>query len=339
MQAHHVGVLWDRLTSIPNHQMEDEVLWSATPSGKFTIASAWDMLRERRPVTNIHSILWHPLHIPRHSFILWLAAQCRLRTMDKMDYLHLEDTRCKLCNHEEESHEHLFFQCRFSSQVWRRITGHAKIFWPPLAWGSLIDWTANKYHNNKLVHQMIGPLLLAAAVYHLWQERNRRVFHNNPRTIHLLCEDIYQQIRIQPLLSGVQAFGQWIVPSCVELCFLLASFCIFALFNISFCSKKKRLSSDGPSVATLLFPDDLSGEDPRLPSGGPPDECTTYCRWFSGECITVDLCSRPLNLSISASGSSDLCPSSSVSAPKVSDLHPSSSVAAPRGLPTDGFRR
>ncbi|KAJ6707556.1 hypothetical protein OIU85_027872 [Salix viminalis] len=114
-----------------------------------------------------------------------------------MDYLHLEDTRCKLCNHEEESHEHLFFQCRFSSQVWRRITGHAKIFWPPLAWGSLIDWIANKYHNNKLVHQMIGPLLLAAAVYHLWQERNRRVFHNNPRTIHLLCEDIYQQIRIR----------------------------------------------------------------------------------------------------------------------------------------------
>ncbi|KAJ6287732.1 hypothetical protein OIU76_028879 [Salix suchowensis] len=29
----------DRLTSIPNHQVEDEVLWSATPSRKFTIAS------------------------------------------------------------------------------------------------------------------------------------------------------------------------------------------------------------------------------------------------------------------------------------------------------------
>uniref|UniRef100_A0A6N2L4S6 Reverse transcriptase zinc-binding domain-containing protein n=1 Tax=Salix viminalis TaxID=40686 RepID=A0A6N2L4S6_SALVM len=42
--------------------------------------------------------------------------------MDKLHYLHLEDTKCKLCNHEEESHEHLFFQCSFSSQVWRRIT-------------------------------------------------------------------------------------------------------------------------------------------------------------------------------------------------------------------------
>ncbi|KAJ6379628.1 hypothetical protein OIU76_016302 [Salix suchowensis] len=94
MQTRHVGAFWDRLTSIPNHQVEDEVLWSATPSGKFTIASAWEMMRERRPVTNIHSILWHPLHIPRHSFILWLVAQCRLRTMDKMHYLHLEDTSC-----------------------------------------------------------------------------------------------------------------------------------------------------------------------------------------------------------------------------------------------------
>ncbi|KAJ6420337.1 hypothetical protein OIU84_030283 [Salix udensis] len=38
-------------------------------------------------------------------------------------------------------------------------------------------------------------LILAATVYHLWQERNRRVFNNNARSASSIINDIYQQIR------------------------------------------------------------------------------------------------------------------------------------------------
>ncbi|KAJ6308600.1 hypothetical protein OIU76_018228 [Salix suchowensis] len=114
--------------------------------------------------------------------------------MDKI-YIQLEDRTCKLCNREAESHEHLFFQCSFSSRVWRTIFLHDYLFrLPVLPWSQLLEWASTAFHSPKLITHMIGPLILAAIVYHYWQERNTRIFNNNARSASSISNDIYQQI-------------------------------------------------------------------------------------------------------------------------------------------------
>ncbi|KAJ6752481.1 hypothetical protein OIU85_002855 [Salix viminalis] len=107
----------------------------------------------------------------------------------------VEERTCKLCSSEAETHDHLFFQCRYSAQVWQTITGRACNHWPSLPWISLLEWTSTRFHRSKNMEDMIGPLLLASSVYHLWQERNSRIFQNNVKSVHTLSEEVHQQMR------------------------------------------------------------------------------------------------------------------------------------------------
>lgn len=196
--------LWSLLPSCPVQLGPDKVIWPHTASGIFSIASAWDLIRPRRNGNNIHRLLWHSMHIPRHSFVLWLASRRRLSTMDKI-YIELDNRICKLCNQEAESHDHLFFQCRFSSQVWSTITMHDQNLWPPLPWSQLLEWASNEFRSSKLISHKIGPLILAATVYHIWQERNRRVFNNSARSVQTISLELFRQVRDKISNLGTQS--------------------------------------------------------------------------------------------------------------------------------------
>lgn len=60
---------------------------------------------------------------PEGAFITWLAMQDHLSTMDKVARSNQGvGTSCVLCNNSPESHDHLFFKCIYSSQVWNFFT-------------------------------------------------------------------------------------------------------------------------------------------------------------------------------------------------------------------------
>nr|TKS17240.1 hypothetical protein D5086_0000020710 [Populus alba] len=75
---------WNSIVFNPKPWLEDTYMWKGHSSGKFSIASAWELLRDKRPLNNLHKLLWFSGHIPRQSFILWLAGIGRLRTMDRL---------------------------------------------------------------------------------------------------------------------------------------------------------------------------------------------------------------------------------------------------------------
>ena len=63
---------------------EDIISWTPDPSGVFTVNSAWNHFRPKRPSVNWHYTIWFPQAIRRHTFIVWLAVQKRLVTQDKL---------------------------------------------------------------------------------------------------------------------------------------------------------------------------------------------------------------------------------------------------------------
>jgi hypothetical protein len=138
-----IHTLHARLSSIPFHPKPwsaDHCLWKGHPSGNFNIKSAWESLCDRRPENNIHQLLWFKGHIPRQSFILWLASLGQLRTIDRLHSIGIiRNATCIFCGLHTETHKHLFFECQFSYIVWQTVNDKVIIHWPCLSWQNLLS--------------------------------------------------------------------------------------------------------------------------------------------------------------------------------------------------------
>ncbi|XP_019257669.1 PREDICTED: uncharacterized protein LOC109235876 [Nicotiana attenuata] len=96
---------------------------------------------------------------------------------------------CPLCEHEMESHNHIFFTCSFSKDVWRRIINWMGISRELEGWDEEIKWAIEQVKDNGS-KTMLYRLSMTGAMYHIWLERNRRIFQKIKRS----SEDITTQI-------------------------------------------------------------------------------------------------------------------------------------------------
>jgi len=59
---------------------------------------------------------------PKAIFTLWLQAQNKLLTKDRMLKWKMQvEPVCVMCNQEEETRDHLFYDCIFARMLWRRL--------------------------------------------------------------------------------------------------------------------------------------------------------------------------------------------------------------------------
>ncbi|KAK4383897.1 hypothetical protein Sango_3109800 [Sesamum angolense] len=123
-----------------------------------------------------------------------------------------------LCCRELETHEHLFFRCSFSRQCIRILKESVRFSWPNRAWERDINWASRRWNGRHIV-QAAYRSLLAAIVYHIWQEHNRRVFHHIERTsptiARIAVDEIRQKILTTDLPDSVSSRGLyqlWRIP-------------------------------------------------------------------------------------------------------------------------------
>ncbi|KAL0282526.1 UNVERIFIED_CONTAM: hypothetical protein Sradi_7257800 [Sesamum radiatum] len=108
--------------------------------------------------------------------------------MDKPWLSHLGGV-CVLCGREVETHDHLFFRCRYSRRCIRDLKEATHFSWPNRAWEEDITWASTRWKGRHIV-QAAYRALLSAIVYHIWRERNQRVFQHIERpstTIATIC--------------------------------------------------------------------------------------------------------------------------------------------------------
>lgn len=95
----------------------------------------------------------------------------------------------------DESREHLFFLCPYSTQVWRYVyvslgkTKSAKLFWI-----QLMDWALSALKRNIAIN-LVMKLRLSATIYHIWLEKNSRMHNGLPSSAMALAQKILQNIR------------------------------------------------------------------------------------------------------------------------------------------------
>lgn len=103
------------------NQETDRVLWKGKNNVFQPIFSTKDTWNHTRTTSNKvawYMGVWFAQATPKHSFCMWLAVQNRLSTGDRMlQWNRGVDATCLLCNNAQESRDHIFFACDYTTEI------------------------------------------------------------------------------------------------------------------------------------------------------------------------------------------------------------------------------
>lgn len=153
---------------------EDRVVWTASSHGRFTTKTAWEVTRANGQKVDWHPVIWFTNNIPKHSFIGWGVMTRRLPTQSHLCRLNiLRTSQCCFCWNARETDEHLFFQCPFTSSIWKHVLSwihptrrRTRTFLSECSWISHI-------YKGKGISSLIARLAFGAPLYYIWWERNQ----------------------------------------------------------------------------------------------------------------------------------------------------------------------
>ncbi|XP_074288589.1 uncharacterized protein LOC141613746 [Silene latifolia] len=169
-------------------------------------------------------VRWHHwtrnrLIVPKHAFFIWLVAHKRLLTQDRlMKMMIAARNRCLLCDTEEESIEHLFFQCSYSQRCLRLLEEWLQVSIPL---NSIIDWWIRLRERSLLKKQVVAAAV-AHLMYLIWYARNRcMLLYGLPFPVVLIKqvkECLLMNLRGRTLVIGTNVTREWLAnvcPNCI----------------------------------------------------------------------------------------------------------------------------
>ncbi|XP_021979653.1 uncharacterized protein LOC110875758 [Helianthus annuus] len=145
----------------------------------------------------------NPINISpnRQDITLWRTNAGKL--MPFFSKLVWETTRSRgneveWAKREMDSHEHLFFECSYSSTVLDAIKEKSSMKTVPNKWEDIMRWLLPKASSRSL-NSVIAKLSIKAAAYFVWQERNYRFFNNQLRPPKMLTDIIIDTVKLKLL--------------------------------------------------------------------------------------------------------------------------------------------
>ncbi|KAJ4847706.1 hypothetical protein Tsubulata_004438 [Turnera subulata] len=108
----------------------------------------------------------------------------------------INDASCLLCSASIESRDRLFFECSFSATIWSNLLSLYSVNRRVGAWPSEFLW-AKSHLQKKSFQSLIIRVAWAAAIYHIWRERNRRFFTNCSRPTDCVLLDICSEMKLR----------------------------------------------------------------------------------------------------------------------------------------------
>lgn len=97
---------------------------------------------------------------------------------------------CVLCERGTETRDHIFFQCPTSGYIWKQcrnslgIPGNGREGLP----STFEEILALKSHGSDIYNK--ARIKLLSAMWHIWRERNRRIFEGVATATHWIINNI-----------------------------------------------------------------------------------------------------------------------------------------------------
>ncbi|XP_022040481.1 uncharacterized protein LOC110943032 [Helianthus annuus] len=155
--------------------MNDRVVWQSS-AGKelvYSTFNVWDDIRVTQNEVQWAALVWFPQAIPRHSFFIWLLINKKLKTQDVMatwsasGNMNFNLMCCSLCSVGPGSHEHLFFECSYGSQVWNGIKDMAGLTSVVNSWDMIFGHLV-QVANSMNARHVISKLVVSVPGYFVW---------------------------------------------------------------------------------------------------------------------------------------------------------------------------
>lgn len=145
------------------HQSKkDVILWKSCngKKSKFRSSLVWQDFKEEHPPVIWSKLVWFSNAIPKHSFILWLAVRGKLLTQDRMQSWQGDgNSRCAFCKQQQDSLNHLFFDCFFSKEIRDFFNPFGVVIPGQYMWHDLVSFASENWKGNSLVN-IINKLVL-----------------------------------------------------------------------------------------------------------------------------------------------------------------------------------
>ena len=206
---------------LPNPLEVDKTVWSLNTDGVFTIKSVWELWRNKQDTVPWYNLVWGQSTIPKVSFVVWMAIYRRLNTSDRLQLFGIStSSTCPFCLDYDESHPHLFFDCNFTHRIWHKCRVNA-MFNGNRSPG--LKLFVNRESKGKSVKSTITRLSLLCTVYHVWIERNNRIFNKECKPVEVIINSIVLMVRSRmlsvsniPCATGDHWFlSQWNLPNSI----------------------------------------------------------------------------------------------------------------------------
>lgn len=177
-----------------------------------------DAIRVKYPAVNRARMAWN-VYSKKMSFCTYKAILDRLLTSDRLaTWGILVDRMCKLCNEEQVSHEYLFFTCSYNKYLLSFILLKIDITVSrDISILNMCDYLSQKPKFSSL-RANFAYMTLVTFIYHIWAERNRRVFNDKRiNKIHrarllekeIVCQASRLSSRIQISAEDMLFMGRW----------------------------------------------------------------------------------------------------------------------------------
>ncbi|XP_071939022.1 uncharacterized protein [Coffea arabica] len=161
------------LRIFPN--MQDQMIWAASPSGSFTVSSAWDVLRSKRNRSVIDSLVWSSVVPLKVSFFVWRLLRGWLPLDDLLQGRGLRlASKCYCCGLAPETGDHLFVSGPLASRVWRHFSCRFGLVLQGSGVASRLScWLFSHRFVSQNHIRVILPLLI---LWFIWKGRNKARF-------------------------------------------------------------------------------------------------------------------------------------------------------------------
>ncbi|GJS84492.1 hypothetical protein Tco_0751033 [Tanacetum coccineum] len=181
--------------------VRDSVVWRDLDGviKPFSVHSVWNSIRPRSDKVPWFHCVWFTGCIPRHALNFWLIVKRRLKTQDKLkawDKVNPDKRVCSLCEGQEDSHEHLFFECSFSKQIWQQVKCYAGLSGSDFSIDNIIQ-DIIPFAMKRSSKSICAKLVVAAASFFIWQERNNRLFRSEKRSVDNVVACIFNTVRLK----------------------------------------------------------------------------------------------------------------------------------------------
>lgn len=159
----------------------------------------------------LSTILWRAETEPKCRFLAWLVINGKAPTADNLAKKNWPHPMYPLCLCMQETNEHLSSQCNYTEATWARIASQLQLPQDCRSYNpqGLVNWvySVKKSRPKSEQKKLIGVLL--TFWWHLWKERNRRIFENQETSHVQLANLVVDEIK---LFQFVKQCGDSAVP-------------------------------------------------------------------------------------------------------------------------------